>query len=89
MGGVLQKQKEHTEDTTSHGEKKKGKKKGEKKRRGAEYGYRTRELRHDRLMISPLRHSGINWETAFNFSKLKPTRRSLVPYTKTKTIFPH
>ena len=34
-------------------EKKKGKKKGKKKRRGAEYGYRTRELRLDSMMISP------------------------------------
>ena len=33
--------------------KKKGKKKWEKKRRGAEYGYRTRELRLDSLMVSP------------------------------------
>ena len=32
----------------------------------------------------PLRHSGINCEITFN----KPTRCSLVPYTKTKTIFP-
>ena len=53
MGGVLQKKKEiHTEDTTSHGEKK-GKIKGEKKRRGAEYWYRTRELRLHSLMVSP------------------------------------
>ena len=52
MGGVLQKKKVHTEDTTSHGEKKKEKKR-EKKRRGAEYGYRTRELRLDSLMVSP------------------------------------
>ena len=90
MGGVLQKKKEiYTEDTTSHGEKKKEKKKGEKRRRGAEYWYRTRELRLHSLMVSPLRHSGMNWEIAFSFSKLKPTRRSLVPYTKTKTIFPH
>ena len=92
MGGVLQKKERniHTEHT-SHGEKKKERKKWEKKngkkKRGAEYGYRTRELRLDSLMISPLRHTGINWEIAFNFSKLKPTRRSLVPYTKTKTIF--
>ena len=69
--------------------KKREKKKGRKKRRGAEYGYRTRELRLHSLMVHPLRHSGINWEIAFNFSKLKPTRRSLVPYAKTKTIFPH
>ena len=34
-------------------EKKKGEKKGEKKKRGAEYGYRTRELRLDSLMVSP------------------------------------
>ena len=52
MGGVLQKKKEHTEDTTSHGEKKKEKKNGTKKR-GAEYGYRTRELRLHSLMVSP------------------------------------
>ena len=33
MGGVLEKKKVHTEDTTYHGEtKKKGKKKGEKKK---------------------------------------------------------
>ena len=53
MGGVLQKKKVHTEDTTSHGEKKKEKKKREKKRKCAEYGYRTRELRLDNLMVSP------------------------------------
>ena len=53
MGGVLQKKKEiHTEDTTSHGEKK-GKKKRGKKRRGAEYWYRTRELRLGSLMVTP------------------------------------
>ena len=40
-------------------------------------------------VIHPLRHSVMNWEIALNFSKLKPTRRSLVPYTRTKTIFPH
>ena len=34
-------------------EKKQEKKKGDKKRRGAEYGYRTRELRLHSLMISP------------------------------------
>ena len=43
-------------------EKKKEKKKGKKKRRGAQYGYRTRELRLDSLMVSPPRHSGMNWE---------------------------
>ena len=53
VGGVLQRKKEHTEDTTSHGGKKKGKKKREKKRRGADYGYRTRELRVDSLTVSP------------------------------------
>ena len=36
----------------------------------------------------PLRHSGMNWGIAFNFFQTKTTRRSLVPYTKTKTIFP-
>ena len=41
------------------------------------------------LWFHPLRHSGINWEIAFNFSNLKPTRRSLLPYTKTKTMFSH
>ena len=84
-GWCVAKKKEHTEDTTSHGEKKKGKKKEEVPSKGI-------ELANFELMISwfhPLRHSGIYCEIAFNFSKLKPTRRSLVPYTKTKTIFPH
>ena len=66
MDGVLQKKKVHTEDTTFHGEKKKEKKKKKKKKKkkrknekkkkqkkGAEYGYRTSELRLDRLMVSP------------------------------------
>ena len=67
------------------GEKKKGKKKDEVPSKGI-------ELANFELMVSwfhPLRHSGIYCEIAFNFSTLKPTRRSLVPYTKTKTIFPH
>ena len=34
-------------------EKKKGEKKRKKKKRGAEYGYRPRELRLDSLMVSP------------------------------------
>ena len=53
--GVLQKKQRniHTEDTTSHGEKKRKRKKSEKKRRGAECGYRTRELWLDGLMVSP------------------------------------
>ena len=54
MGGVLQKKKEHT--YRGHHlpwRKKKGKKKGEKKRRGAEYWYRTRELRLCSLMVPP------------------------------------
>ena len=37
----------------NHVGKKKGKEKKEKKRRGAQYGYRTRELRLDSLMYSP------------------------------------
>ena len=89
VGGVLQKKKEHTEDTTSHGEKKKEKKKGKKKKNVPCTGI---ELANFDLIIwwfHPLRHSGMNWEKAFNFSKLTPTRRSLVPHTKTKTIFPH
>ena len=72
----------HTEDTTSHGEKKK-----EKKKEVPSTGI---ELANFDLIVSwfhPLRHSGMNWEITFNFSKLKPTRRSLVPYTKTKPIF--
>ena len=40
-------------------------------------------------LFHPLRHIGMNWEIALNFSKLKKNRRSLVPYTRTKTIFPH
>ena len=70
-------------------EKKKGKKKGKKKEEVPSKGI---ELANFELMVSwfhPLRHSGIYCEIAFNFSKLKPTRRSLVPYTKTNTIFPH
>ena len=75
----------HTEDTTSHGEKKKRKKKEEVPSTGIELGNFDLIV----LWFHPLRHSGINWEIAFNFSKLKPTRRSLAPYTKTKTFFPH
>ena len=66
-------------------EKKKGKKKEEVPSKGIELA--NFELMHS--WFHPLRHSGIYCEIAFNFSKLKPTRRSLVPYTKTKTIFPH
>ena len=69
-----------------NGEKKKGKKKEEVPTTGTELG------NFDFIVLwlfNPLRHSGINWEIAFNFSKLKPTRRSLVPHTKTKTIFLH
>ena len=69
--------------------KKGGKKKGEKKEEVPNTGI---ELANFDLIVRwfhPLRHSGTNWVIAFNFSTLKPTRRSLVPYTKTKTIFPH
>ena len=90
MGGVLQKKKEHTEDTTSHGEKKKGeKKRGKKKEEVPSTGIELANFDLIVLWFHPLCHNGTNWEIAFNFSKPKPTRRSLVPYTKTKTIFPH
>ena len=86
----MQKKKEHTEDTTSHGEKKKGeKKKGKKKEEVPSTGIELANFEFIVLRFNPLRHSGINWEIAVNFSKLTPTRRSLVPYTKTKTIFLH
>ena len=75
---------------TSHGEKKKwGKKKGKKKEEVPSTGIELGNFDFIVLWFNPLRHSGINWEIAFNFSKLTPTRRSLVPYTKTKTIFLH
>ena len=77
----------HTEDTTSHGEKKKEKKRGKKKEEVPSTGIELANF--DLIVLHPLRHSGINWEIAFNFSKLTPTRRSLAPYTKTKTIFLH
>ena len=64
---------------------KKWKKKGEAPSTGIELG----NFDFIVLWFNPLRHNGINWEVAFNFSKLTPTRRSLVPYTKTKTIFLH
>ena len=79
----------HTEDTTSHGEKKRKRKKREKKEEVPSTGIELTNFDLIVLRFHPLRQSGINWEIAFNFSKLKPTRRSLVPYTKTKTIFPH
>ena len=60
---MLNKKKEHTyrghhlpwrkQNGKKKGKKKKEKKKKEKKTRGAEYGYRTRELRLDSLMVSP------------------------------------
>ena len=84
---VAKKRNIHTEDTTSHGEKKGEKKRGKKKKRCRVRGIELANF--DFIWFHPPRHSGINWEIAFNFSKLKPTRRSLVPYTKTKTIFPH
>ena len=65
-------------------EKKKEKKKREKKKE--EMPSTRIELANFDFIVwwfHPLRHSGINWEIAFNFSKLTPTRRSLVPYTKT------
>ena len=69
--------------------KKKEKKQGKKREEVPSTGI---ELANFALVVwwfHPLRHSGMNWEINFNFSKLKPTRRSLVPYTKTKTNFPH
>ena len=87
----MQKKKEHT--YRGHHlpwRKKKGKKKREKKKE--EMPSTRIELANFDFTVEwfhPLRHSGINWEIAFNFSNLKPTRRSLLPYTKTKTIFPH
>ena len=72
MGGVLQKKKEiHTEDTTSHGGKKKEKKKGEKKRRGAEYWYRTRELRLHSVMVSPPTPQRHELGSSFQFFQTK------------------
>ena len=71
-------------------EKKKGKKKrGKKKEEVPSTGIELANFDLILLWFNPLRHSGISWEIAFNFSKVTPTRRSLVPYTKTKTIFPH
>ena len=75
---------------TSHGEKKKwGEKKGKKKEEVPSTGIELGNFDFIVLWFNPLRHSGINSEIAFNFSNLTPTRRSLVPYAKTKTIFPH
>ena len=54
VGGVLQKKKENT--FRGHHlpwRKKKGEKKREKKRKCDEYGYRSRELWRDNLMVSP------------------------------------
>ena len=70
-------------------EKKKRKKKGEKKGRGPITGIELANFDFIVWWFHLLRYSGMNREKAFKFSKLKPTRRSLVPYTKTKTIFPH
>ena len=69
--------------------KKKGEKKGEKKEEVPITGIELASFELIVCRFHPLRHSGMNWEKAFNFSKLSPTRRSLVPYTETKTIFPH
>ena len=81
----MQKKGTHIQRTPPPMEKKKREKKKELLSTGI-------ELTNFDLIIwwfHPLRHSGINCDIAFNFSKLKPTRRSLLPYTKTKTIFPH
>ena len=69
----------HTEDTTSHGEKKKEKKKGKKKEEVPSKGIELANFDLTVLWFHPLRHSGINCEITFNFSNLKPTRRSLLP----------
>ena len=69
--------------------KKKGKKKGKKKEQVPSTGIELTNFALIVLRFNPLRHSGTNWEISFNFSKLRPTRRSLIPYTKTKTIFLH
>ena len=69
--------------------KKRGKKRREKNKEVPSTGIELAKFDFTVWWFHPLRHSGINWELAFNFSKLTPTRRSLVPYTKTKTIFPH
>ena len=70
--------------------KKKGKeKKGKKEEEVPSTGIELANFDFIVLWLNPLRHSGINWEIASNFSTLTPTRRSLVPYTKTKTIFLH
>ena len=91
VGGVLQKKKEHTyRGNHLPWRKKKGRKKKGKKEE--EVPSTSIYLANFDLIVwwfHPLRHSGINWDVAFNFSKLKPTRRSLEPYTKTKTILPH
>ena len=69
--------------------KKRKKKKGKKKQQVPSTGIELANFELTVLWFHPLRNSGINCEIAFNFSNLKSTRRSLVPYTKTKTIFPH
>ena len=69
--------------------KKRKKKKGNKKEEVPNTGIELANFDLIVLWFHPLRHSGTTLEITFNFSKLKPTRRSLVPYTKTKTIFPH
>ena len=71
VGGVLQKKRNiHTEDTTSHGEKKEGKKR-EKKKRGADY--RTRELWLDSLMVSPPTLQRHELEKSIHATFLYPT----------------
>ena len=89
-GGWCVAKKRNIQRTPPPMEKKKRKKiKGKKKRCRARVGIELANFDLTVLWFHPLRHSGINWEIAFNFSNLKPTRRSLLPYTKTKTIFPH
>ena len=61
--------------------KKRKKKKGKKKEEVPSTGIELANFDLIILWFHPLRHSGINEGMAFNFSKLKPTRRSLVPYT--------
>ena len=80
---MLQKRNIHTEDTTSHGEKKRGKKKRnqktgrkkqEEKKRGADY--RTRELRrYDSLMVLPPTLQRHEFAQSIHATFLYPTAR--------------
>ena len=64
----------HTEDTTSHGEKKEEKKKEKKrKKENVGAGLQTREVLLHILMALPLRHGALNLPRPFTLTFCTPT----------------